>query len=327
MLATAACSIAFGFSSSFLLFGLVFALNGLAQSTGWPSNVKLMAEWFEGPRRGRVMGLWATNYQLGGLVANPVAGALIARFGWRAAFLIPGLYLALVGLLVFVGLPRDPASRGGAVETADPAAVAAARRRVLATPLVWALGGTYFFLKLIRYVLLFWLPYFMEAEDGLGYSASLAASASLAFEAGGAAGAVLIGWASDRLFPGRRLVVSLVCIVALAGALVLYGRVASVSVAANLGALALVGFLLFGPDSLLSGAAAQDLGGPLAAGTAAGLINALGSLGAIAQGYVTARLSRSLGWGGLFAALGGGALVGALVLAPFALRRPPHRPR
>jgi sugar phosphate permease len=43
------------------------------------------------------------------------------------------------------------------------------------------------------------------------------------------------------------------------------------------------GALLYGPDSLLSGAAAQDLGGPNAAALAIGMINGLGSVGAVSH--------------------------------------------
>ncbi len=51
---------------------LAFAVNGLCQSTGWPGTVKAMQPFFKSRVRGRVLGLWATNYQAGGLVATPV---------------------------------------------------------------------------------------------------------------------------------------------------------------------------------------------------------------------------------------------------------------
>ena len=51
--------------------------------------------------------------------------------------------------------------------------------------------------------------------------------------------------------------------------------------------MVLIGFLLFGPDALVSSVAAQDLGGAAASGTAAGFINGVGSVGAILQASVT----------------------------------------
>jgi sugar phosphate permease len=89
----------------------------------------------------------------------------------------------------------------------------------------------------------------------------------------------------------------------------------------NFASLALVGFFLFGPDTLLSATAAQDIGGPAAAATAGGVINGVGSFGPIIGSSLAASLSVWLGWTGLFQLLGAGSIVGALVLVPF-LRRP-----
>jgi sugar phosphate permease len=60
---------------------------------------------------------------------------------------------------------------------------------------------------------------------------------------------------------------------------------------------------LRGPGALISGVAAQDLGGPLAAATVAGFINGCGSVGAIAQGALVAGVSQRFGWQAVFQAL------------------------
>jgi sugar phosphate permease len=181
------------------------------------------------------------------------------------------------------------------------------------------LGASYFFMKLTRYVLLFWLPYFMQ--DALGYSKALSGTVPLAFEAGGSLGALALGFISDRFFARRRMVVALGALVALSLSLPLYAVMAGSCVAANVAVLALVGFCLFGPDALLSGAAAQELGGRASAGAAAGVINGVGSLGALVGGALTAVISQRYGWPALFAGLGGGALLSAAILAPFMLGR------
>ena len=323
MLATAACSWWFGVSSTAAAMALAFGINGLAQSTGWSANVKTMTQWFGPERRGAVMGAWSTCYQVGSLVANPVCTAFLVALGWRAAFFYPPLAVGVVALLLFAFLPRPPA-----VEVREPPAPAVAAApapgpraagAVLRNPLLWALGTSYFFMKLIRYVLLFWLPYFMQ--DALHYSKSLAGNIPLAFEAGGAVGSLAVGWLSDRAFRGQRVKVGLGALVGLAAALPLYSALAGRGVVANALALAAVGFLLFGPDSLLSATAAQDLGGKAEAGTAAGVINGLGSIGAVFSGALAAWCSARFGWGTLYTLLGGGALVSAAILLPFARRR------
>jgi sugar phosphate permease len=89
----------------------------------------------------------------------------------------------------------------------------------------------------------------------------------------------------------------------------------------TVGALALVGALLFGPDALLSGAAAQDVGGAAAAATATGLVNGVGSVGGMLEGLTLPALSARFGWQAMFPLLAALALCAALALIPAARRR------
>jgi sugar phosphate permease len=325
MLGTAALSWLFGLSSTAAVFLLAFGVNGLFQSTGWPNNVKAMAPWFTRRTRGRVMGIWCTNYQVGGLVATALATWLLVNVGWRSTFLVPGVWVAAVGAAVLLFLVERPQDRGLPAqdtdrhEGAEAAATGPAFRSMLRVPAVWALGGAYFGLKLIRYSLLFWLPYYLHTA--LGYDEGAAGYLSTSFEVGGIVGAVATGWVSDRWFPERRALLTAPMIFALAFALWLYQAVGDIGMVPNALAMALVGFLLFGPDALISGAAAQDLGGGRAAASAAGIINGLGSIGAILQGSLTATVSATWGWNALFWVFVVLALVSGFALLPLALRR------
>jgi sugar phosphate permease len=298
MIGSAMFIAAFGASSSAALFALFFALNGFMQATGWPGNVKAMAAWYGPTERGSVMGFWSTCFQAGPLVATALAAWLLAHFGWRSAFFVPAVWVALVGLLILLFLEEGPHDTR---EKPKAGAVHGATLEVLKNPVVWLLGGAYFGMKLIRYCLDFWLPYYLEKS--LGYPRDTAAYLSTGFQFGGIFGAITVGWVSDRLFPGRRGAVAAICTIGLAGALALLGRVAPMGMAVNFAAMALVGFCIFGPDALISGVAAQDLGGPLAAGTIAGFINGCGSVGAIAQGALVAGVSKRFGWEAVFQAL------------------------
>jgi sugar phosphate permease len=324
MLATAACAALFGMSSTLLLFALLWALNGFAQATGWSSNVKAMTAWFPPLTRGRVMGFWATCYQIGGLFAGYGAVASIAIFGpmlaahatWRGAFFGPAIAVAAVGLLVFAALPDVKTSRPGDDDHADRSQVRrAARSVVVRSPLVWALGSSYLFMKLIRYTLLFWLIFFMETE--LHYSKGKAVVIGFAFEGAGALGSILVGLVSDRWFRGKRLGVGITSLIVLACALPLYGLASYAGTGANFALLAVVGFFLFGPDTLLPATAAQDLGGAQAAATASGFINGVGSIGPVVGTFLAADLSTRLGWAGFYTVLGVGSLVSAAILVPF----------
>lgn len=299
MIGSALLLCAFGASSTAALFALFFGLNGFLQATGWPGNVKAMAAWYGPEERGAVMGFWSTCFQVGPLVATALAAWLLAHFGWRWAFFGPAVWVALVGLLILLFLQEGPrAGEPGRSTGADAAGAASAALR---NPMVWLLGASYFGMKLIRYCIDFWLPYYLERD--LHYARDTAAYVSTSFQFGGIFGAIAIGWISDRWFPGRRGAIAGLSTVALALSLVLYGRVAGMGLWTNFAAMALVGFCLFGPDSLISGVAAQDLGGPLTAATVAGFINGCGSVGAIAQGALVAGVSARFGWQAVFQAL------------------------
>lgn len=318
MLASAAACFAFGSSTGGTLFLVAMFANGLAQSTGWPGNVKAMAEWTPPARRGAVMGLWSTCYQVGGIVATSAAAAAVRAWGWPWAFKGPAVAIALVGLLVLLLLRRGPlalAAPTSAESAAQASAdLAAARRRLLRSPVIWSYGVAYFCLKLIRYSLLLWLPYYLEKV--LLYEKVRAANVSNSFEIGGIAGTIVIGLLSDRLRHVPRSVIAAISLLALAAAFQLYAVVGGTGQLANFLSMALVGFLLFGPDSLISGAAAQDAGGAGAAALAAGLINGIGSLGAILQEAVTRGVSARWGWDGLFHVFVALSLISALCLIP-----------
>jgi OPA family sugar phosphate sensor protein UhpC-like MFS transporter len=334
MIGSAACAALFGVSSLFIPFLVAFAVNGLFQSTGWSNNVAAMAPWFGRKVRGLVMGFWATNYQVGGLLATALAGWLLVHYGWRSAFLVPAVWVAGVGALLLFFLVERPQDAGlppvedeeHPPEIASAAASAelapagpSGMRRMLANPIVWALGASYFCIKLIRYSLLFWLPYYLHKR--LGYAEDVAAYLSTAFEAGGIVGVIAVGWVSDRFFSQNRARLIAPTLLALAVALAAYRLVGEWGMAANAISMGVVGFLLFGPDALLSGAAAQDIGGRDAAASAAGIINGLGSIGAILQGVVTATISEAYGWDALFYVFVLTATVAALAVTPLALRR------
>lgn len=310
MLVSALACALFGHASGMFVLLACFVLNGLAQSTGWPGTTRAMAEWTEPSERGTVMGFWSTCYQVGGVAATFLAGEMAERYGWRSAFYVAALALVAVGLVVLGFLPTK--ERPLALETmsgvdepssAERERLRKERRRivlgVVGSTRLWLYGASYFFIKLIRYALMFWLPYYLSNRFGLGTRD--AAQLSTAFDAGGIVGVILIGRLSDRV-PGRgRSAWALASLVALVLALVVYVTFGRSGTIYNAFWLALVGALLFGPDALLSGAAAQDAGG-LTPALATGFVNGLGSFGALLQGFVVPVLAARFGWSALFPA-------------------------
>ena len=66
MLASVVVALLMGSSSTVMLFGVLFAIQGLCQSTGWAPLAKNIGAFFSQHERGRVMGVWCTSYAVGG---------------------------------------------------------------------------------------------------------------------------------------------------------------------------------------------------------------------------------------------------------------------
>ena len=298
MLLSALSCAAFGASSAVFALGAFYFVTGLAQSTGWPGTTRVVAEWTEPKRRATVMGRWATCYQVGGFVATPLAGFLAAHYGWRVAMFVPAVVMALVGSVVLVRLP-SPVVAPAFDASHEP--VERAQLAVLKNVALWLYGTSYFFIKLVRYALMLWLPYYLAMSER--YDVEHSAYVASAFDAGGVLGVILIGRIADRTRRFSKPGLSALWIALLVPVFFAYS-LTSGSVLTDVLVLALLGALLFGPDSLLSGADAQDLGGSSAPATAVGLVNGLGSVGAVVQGlFVPMLIKDHDGWGALFRAL------------------------
>lgn len=320
MMASALTALCFGLSSAYLPMLIAFGINGLFQASGWPGNVKAMQPFFGPDQRGRVMGLWTTNYQAGGLLATVLATWLLAHYGWRAAFVVPALWVGTMACIVFLALVEKPSDRGlPALETDAPPAASdgspdptaepePSMGQLLRHPVLLMLGSAYFGLKLIRYSLLFWLPFYLRRH--FHYSEAQAGYLSLPFELGGILGSIVIGWLSDRYFRHKRLAIAAPALFGLGAAVLAYQSLGHLGMGWNIALLAAVGFLLFGPDSLLSGTMSQEIGGSRATARVAGIINGMGSVGATLSPLLVAWVSEKLGWAMLFY-----GFVGVTVLA------------
>ncbi|CAH1783440.1 unnamed protein product [Owenia fusiformis] len=89
----------------------MWIVNGLLQSTGWPTVVAIMANWFGKSSRGVVLGLWSACASVGNIIgAFIVAGVL--QYGYEYAFLVPSIVLFAGGIVVFFGLVASPKEVG-----------------------------------------------------------------------------------------------------------------------------------------------------------------------------------------------------------------------
>lgn len=235
------------------------------------------------------------------------------KLKWRRAFWVPSVVLALIALCFIsftrnkptdVGLSEIVENDSANNESARGARISAelSSREILAlvlrNPVVWLISLMYFFTKMGRYALFFWLPLYMV--EHLGYSLAEAGYTSILYEAAGFAGIIAAGYVSDKLFQARRMPVGALGMWGLAIVCFFHPQLAAWSHLGNAIGISLIGFFTYGPDALMSGAAAIDAGSPKAAGLAAGFINGVGSLGQMMSGFIVAYITSKLGWDSLF---------------------------
>ncbi|MCH7679894.1 MFS transporter [candidate division KSB1 bacterium] len=323
---------AMGVSSIMLAFGVFALVQGLSQSTGWAPLAKNITTWFSLHERGVVMGWWATNYTIGGLVGAPLAALAATYFlDWRYAFFIPAIILLGVLILFYliqknrptdVGLPtieeyhKETVSKIQKEETSDTPAEGSWEMTftVIKNPMVLLLGAMYFFLKPTRYLILLWGPLYVS--ESLGTDMAESAFVISGFFLAGPLSVLAGGYASDKLFQSRRMPYCAISMLLLAVLLFFFIDLASSahSSMVSAGLLFLVGFLIYGPDSLVSATAAVDFGTSKGASTASGIINGLGSIGAIIGGALIPGYKDILGWDGVFTLMAGSVFIAGVLM-------------
>lgn len=346
-----AAAVGFGFSSGFMVMGLLAVAQGVAQSTGWSNTTKVMSSWFSLRERGRVIGWWCTHYAVGAAIALPFAGYLMTVFGtprppgeegsliipyWQAGFWGPAAALAVVLCIAFlflrnrpedVGLPPVEEYHGevqsviveGETPEEEPEGSWKTIGEVVRSPGIWLLAISYFSIKLTRYAFYFWGPKYIN--ESLGANAQDSTLIAAAWPIGGAIGVIVTGYISDYCFQSRRAPVTILSLLLTAGVMCV-GMTSITSAWAMALFFFSIGLFLLGPDSLISGTAAIDFGTKKGAATAAGLINGIGSLGAILGGFLPGVLTSESDWSVMFYIFLVGLLVSAAVLVPLWNKKP-----
>eukprot|EP00041_Stephanoeca_diplocostata_P013498 m.236913 g.236913 ORF g.236913 m.236913 type:complete len:465 (+) comp19359_c0_seq4:661-2055(+) len=321
---SAMASLVFGYSDSLMTFVLVYGVNGFVQSVGFPLCVTALSPWFSKTERGMVLGVWTTSQQVGGVLSTTFAGYCAVHYGWRLTMIYSSAVVMATTCGWYVMLPEPPVGSTAKEPTNDKKNTTTAGGGsvsifdALQIRGLLNLGMSYFFIKLARYTMLFWLPFYLSQEHG--YGDAEAAYTSTLFDFGGVAGSLACGYLSDNFFQGRRMLVAGPFCVATGMVLMLYPYVVSWGVTINGILLFLIGFFVAGPDSVLGGAATQDAceraGKTHLLTTACGLSNGIGSLGSIAQGPLSSIAVGAFGWAGLFRLLGVLCTLGAVMVVP-----------
>ncbi len=195
---------------------------------------------------------------------------------------------------------------------------------VLQNRMVWFLAAVYFLVKPTRYLLLFWSPVYVS--ERLGTDTASSGLLGSMFDLAGPLGTLAGGSISDKLFNSKRMPICVLSLLMLAVLMVAFPFIPISRLGMGVG-MFVMGFLIFIPDSLISGAAALDFGSKRGASTANGVINGFGSVGQMIgvtlPGTLTSILAKGVDiWPPIFVGLGIALAVAGLMLLPLWNRVP-----
>ncbi|KAL0298405.1 UNVERIFIED_CONTAM: putative glycerol-3-phosphate transporter 1 [Sesamum radiatum] len=323
----------------FYYYLIVQMLAGLFQSTGWPSVVAVIGNWFGKKKRGLIMGIWNAHTSLGNITGSVVASILL-KYGWGWSMVVPGLGIAFVGIVLFLFLPVSPESVGASMDD-DELLSPRKEGEEVTEPLLrtksddkdavgfleaWRIPGVapfalcLFFAKLVAYTFLYWLPFYIShtAIEGRYLSNEESGNLSTLFDVGGVVGGILAGHISDRL--GARAITAASFMYCAIPALFFYRSYGHVSMTLNIILMLITGMFVNGPYALITTAVSADLGthsslkgNSKALATVTAIIDGTGSIGAAIGPLLTGYISTK-SWSAVFTMLMGAALIAGLLL-------------
>uniref|UniRef100_A0A671MFD0 Glycerol-3-phosphate transporter-like n=1 Tax=Sinocyclocheilus anshuiensis TaxID=1608454 RepID=A0A671MFD0_9TELE len=315
-------------SLGFYIF--VQVANGLVQTTGWPSVVTCIGNWFGKGRRGLIMGLWNSHTSVGNILGSLIAGYYVSS-NWGLSFIVPGVIIAAMGVICFLFLIEHmdtkpfffcfltgswdtelllgqesigvcvPVQQVVVVKSeAEPSAISF--MGALRIPGVVEFSLCLLFAKLVSYTFLFWLPLYITKTAHL--DAKKAGDLSTLFDVGGIVGGILAGVLSDKL--GKRATTCAVMLLLAAPTLYGFSMMSQFGLGPTIGMLLVCGGLVNGPYALITTAVSADLGthkslkgNARALSTVTAIIDGTGSVGA-AVGPLLAGLLSARGWDQVF---------------------------
>lgn len=306
-------------------------LLGVAEGGVWPAVLILLSHWFPSRERARANAYWMLCLPVAVVLSSPLSGWILARWNWRVLLVVEGLF-PIIWLLVWWSFIDDSPREAGWISAEEreylestlarektemrPAAHEPYLRALL-RPQVLLMVAIYFLVNCGNYGYLFWLPSALEHARKIG-SIKVGFLFAIPY-AITAVGMVLISKHSDKNHERRKHVAFGMA----------WGGVFLMASVLTSGAMPSLSFILIA----VVGAGSYGMLGPFwaiptetlpesVAGSAMGLVNALGNLGGffgpLAVGYFEQRTG---GFVYPFALLSLGYLAGA-ALAFFFL---PHR--
>jgi len=275
LILSAFMSLLFGYTDLLIFFVIIWSINGYAQSTGWPSVVKIISNWFKS-KIGTIGGIFGSCFLVGNIISWPLLGYITTNYGWRAAFLAPSVLLVLAAMIFYLGVNEKPGEDKQAVKTEALNAKSRFKRILLSKELV-TISLAYMLLQFVRSGFTLWAPsYLFEtwrlSLDVTGYAAAI-------IPLGGVIGSMIFGWLSDKTKGlGRRTIIFLL-ILSLSFVLLAFYHTSSYNLQLGMALLFLSGLTLYSPHILIATVIPIEHRESHGAGSVAGFIDGVGYIG------------------------------------------------
>jgi len=280
---------------------------GLGEAGAFPIATRSLSRWMRPTERGFAQGVTHAGSRLGAALTPPIVVLLIAKFGWRFAFVAFGM-LGLLWSAAWYWYYRDTPQEHSGVNDAERALIGPARKRPGAVPWrkilrhgnLWVLAVMYFCYNFNLNVYNDWFPTYLRDSRGMTLAA-MGVYASLPLFAG-TLGDLAGGWFSDHVLRKTGNVNFSRRWVAIAG-FVLSGAatVPAVLAADPQTSVAFYCLAFFGLEWTvgISWAIPLDIGGDYA-GSVSAVMNTLGNVGGALSATVVTYLVRGYGWNAPF---------------------------
>ncbi|MCC7376785.1 MAG: MFS transporter [Verrucomicrobiales bacterium] len=305
-----------GLAPSLGLLAVMYSANRLAGSAGWGAMVKLVPDWFPARWHAFAMAVLSLGFVFGGLCATLLAGWIAGVSGndWRWVMGGPSLVLVVILILCWAVLPRmggAAAHAGSGENSASDGFQMAQVKELFRIRRFWVVCALSFTLTLLRETFNTWTVDFFKTEGGAEVSNRIAAFLSTPFDACGAIGILLLGWVFGRVSPTFRRNLLMLILGALGLVILGLPTLAKQGLVAATLAVGLVGFLTYGPYSLLAGVLSLEIRGRGYVATVAGLVDGAGYLAAVLAGKQFGKLLDIGGYALAFPCLAALALISA----------------
>lgn len=263
----------------FVIFAILWGINGWAQSMGAPPCVVALSRWYPLSNRGTFYGFWSLSHNLGEFFSFLLVGGLVGLFGWQYGF-VGAAVAGVIGFLLIVFMLHDsPEAKGlpsiavmAGEESQDESkkhSVGISQKGVLKNPYVWVLAFASAFMSVSRYAVNGWGVLFLQETKGMELTTAtqiISINALL-----GIIGTVFSGWLSDKAFKGNRYIPAVASGVLEVIALLLFAFGGN-AMWVNIVAMVLFGIAIGVLICFLGGLMAVDIVPREAAGAALGVV-------------------------------------------------------